>query len=620
MDESTEVMLSPGLAENFNDDLFSNFAPVTNNVQENVTVKTEDDQGMLLVDGLPCSSDSARFGADGVKTGCSKSSHISNEELRSPSIKSPSIKSPSIKPSPNKYTVSILKSPSSSPAKRPCSQPSSPAKRICRSPANDLFPGEIEEIPRVFIEPELLDLTDSKLDNVPAHVATLCDMFPEADPRYLWKQCEQLADETAYNELILSMLSTNDYPRVWVANANYNSPKPCASASSSKSETIIRASAAASTNIEASSSGLISSEVLSSCSASAVEGVTPPVASSSVEGITPLIASTSVEVTPPEQSSAEGPGASNVHTSGPADSCISRASTSTAGSEGSSDPGACRLDRCGSTNSELSTSLTAGLDSSDAQPSVRGADKVTASNVNTFTPMPQGSKSIEEQTQLQVLHENETVMDRELSTTSTVKASRESWQSGADLSHLKKVAQVKNLNGIGAGTSIAAALENLECLRYRDASSSATGSTSHADVKSTSMQSSSLTLEGTRSSSTAAMSSSTAVDVDMMEASTSGINVGNEEKTSQPSPPLSAKEGMVKKTVEKEDGAFRDASREPWQEQYEIFLQIFPDADPTYLEEKARVLSGNDEELRIFVGNALERKDYPTVYVADSQY
>ncbi|XP_034235979.1 uncharacterized protein LOC117642170 isoform X3 [Thrips palmi] len=52
--------------------------------------------------------------------------------------------------------------------------------------------------------------------------------------------------------------------------------------------------------------------------------------------------------------------------------------------------------------------------------------------------------------------------------------------------------------------------------------------------------------------------------------------------------------------------------REPWQDQHEIFLQIFPDADPSYLEEKARSLYDKEEDLKVCVANLLENRDYPS--------
>lgn len=49
---------------------------------------------------------------------------------------------------------------------------------------------------------------------VAVQVMTLSDMFPEADPQYLWDHCEKLRDEEAFNSLINSMLSNDNYPRV----------------------------------------------------------------------------------------------------------------------------------------------------------------------------------------------------------------------------------------------------------------------------------------------------------------------------------------------------------------------------------------------------------------------
>lgn len=54
-------------------------------------------------------------------------------------------------------------------------------------------------------------------------------------------------------------------------------------------------------------------------------------------------------------------------------------------------------------------------------------------------------------------------------------------------------------------------------------------------------------------------------------------------------------------------------SSESWNDQYETFLQILPDADPIYLEKMSRLLCGKEEEIRIFVAKALEKRDYPLV-------
>lgn len=54
------------------------------------------------------------------------------------------------------------------------------------------------------------------------------------------------------------------------------------------------------------------------------------------------------------------------------------------------------------------------------------------------------------------------------------------------------------------------------------------------------------------------------------------------------------------------------ACREPWREQYETFVQILPNADPSFLEEKACLLWGKEEEIRLFVADALERQEYPS--------
>lgn len=55
-------------------------------------------------------------------------------------------------------------------------------------------------------------------------------------------------------------------------------------------------------------------------------------------------------------------------------------------------------------------------------------------------------------------------------------------------------------------------------------------------------------------------------------------------------------------------------SSEPWQNQYETFLQILPDADPSYLEKMSRHLCGKEEEIRLFLADALEKRNYPQVW------
>ena len=56
--------------------------------------------------------------------------------------------------------------------------------------------------------------TKFDVGEVAAHVTSLSEMFPEADPQFLWDRCEQFGnDQTAFNELIMDMLSKNDYPR-----------------------------------------------------------------------------------------------------------------------------------------------------------------------------------------------------------------------------------------------------------------------------------------------------------------------------------------------------------------------------------------------------------------------
>jgi len=56
-----------------------------------------------------------------------------------------------------------------------------------------------------------------------------------------------------------------------------------------------------------------------------------------------------------------------------------------------------------------------------------------------------------------------------------------------------------------------------------------------------------------------------------------------------------------------------DHGSEPWSVQHSFLMSILPDADPTYLEEKAKLLYDKEEELKTFVTNALENKDYPTL-------
>ena len=55
-----------------------------------------------------------------------------------------------------------------------------------------------------------------------------------------------------------------------------------------------------------------------------------------------------------------------------------------------------------------------------------------------------------------------------------------------------------------------------------------------------------------------------------------------------------------------------EVPREPWQDQLDTFIQILPDADPSYLEEKAKALLGKEDELRTFIADALEKKEYPS--------
>lgn len=57
-----------------------------------------------------------------------------------------------------------------------------------------------------------------------------------------------------------------------------------------------------------------------------------------------------------------------------------------------------------------------------------------------------------------------------------------------------------------------------------------------------------------------------------------------------------------------------EAPREPWQDQYETFLQILPAADPMYLERMSRLLCGKDEEIKVFIADALEKQEYPGVW------
>ena len=51
-----------------------------------------------------------------------------------------------------------------------------------------------------------------------------------------------------------------------------------------------------------------------------------------------------------------------------------------------------------------------------------------------------------------------------------------------------------------------------------------------------------------------------------------------------------------------------DTPKELWQDQYETFRQILPDADCTYLKNMAKSLHGKDGELRLFIASALENK------------
>ena len=72
--------------------------------------------------------------------------------------------------------------------------------------------------------------------------------------------------------------------------------------------------------------------------------------------------------------------------------------------------------------------------------------------------------------------------------------------------------------------------------------------------------------------------------------------------------------GSVAKRVDL--GATNTSGQPPfelWREQYETFLQIFPDADPSYLKEMSLCLCGKEEEIRVFVADTLEKQNYPRV-------
>ncbi|XP_063221965.1 uncharacterized protein LOC134530755 [Bacillus rossius redtenbacheri] len=47
-------------------------------------------------------------------------------------------------------------------------------------------------------------------------------------------------------------------------------------------------------------------------------------------------------------------------------------------------------------------------------------------------------------------------------------------------------------------------------------------------------------------------------------------------------------------------------------DRYECLLNIFPQADPTYLLDKCIEIGNDDEKMRIFIADTLEKKDYPT--------
>lgn len=129
----------------------------------------------------------------------------------------------------------------SSPSKRAISEPSNERKRLKISPEKELNDFEFTDL--VFNQPDSRPIAGpartvaAEIRNDPAgwdvgpggfnsflgaaskpkssaaeYVATLNDMFPQADPQYLWDQCEQINDEEAFNALIVSMLSGN-YPR-----------------------------------------------------------------------------------------------------------------------------------------------------------------------------------------------------------------------------------------------------------------------------------------------------------------------------------------------------------------------------------------------------------------------
>ena len=93
--------------------------------------------------------------------------------------------------------------------------------------------------------------------------------------------------------------------------------------------------------------------------------------------------------------------------------------------------------------------------------------------------------------------------------------------------------------------------------------------------------------------------------------------VGSNKKTEYP---LKHASGLseIKKNVTKaissasKDTVDIEACHESWRDQFETFVQILPDADPSYLEEKAHSLLGMEEEIRLFVADALEKREYPS--------
>ncbi|XP_026284904.2 uncharacterized protein LOC113210921 [Frankliniella occidentalis] len=309
---------------------------------------------------------------------------------------------------------------------------SSPGKRVRNEPFNERKKFKTSPVAKsILLSPETK--RSPKSEKVAAHVATLSDMFPEADPDYLWNRCEQVSDDEAFNAVIIQMLSDSDYPRVHGLSQTRMNPST-------------KASAAAGSSKDLKDSPILAGN--STSSTISLPRFLPNTQESTVTTIT------------------------------------SSASSSN------------------STSTHSTSSAPAG------------------------TAVASTSKAVK--------------LEASASTSKVVKLEA------------------------SASTSKVVKLE-------------ASASTSK-DVK----------LEASASTSNAPASAS-----------------------KQPTQVQSLSE--VKRRLSLENGHEAAAViREPWQDQLDTFVQIFPDADPSFLEEKARQLIGKEDELRVFVAEALEKKEYPS--------